>query len=76
MKHLLTLAIKAAIEAGGEILKVYDGDNATEIVLQKENDTPLTLADQLAHTSISKNLAYTSYPVLRDRKSTRLNSSH
>ena len=66
MKHLLTLAIKAAIEAGNEILKVYNGDNATDVVLQKENDTPLTLADQMAHTSISKNLAYTSYPVLSE----------
>ena len=66
MKYLLTLAIKAAIEAGDEILKVYNGDNAAEVILQKENDTPLTAADRLAHTSISKNLAYTSYPVLSE----------
>ena len=66
MQHLLTLAIKAAIEAGDEIIKVYNGENALDVLLQKENDTPLTAADRLAHVSISKNLAYASYPVLSE----------
>ena len=66
MRYLLTLAIKAAIEAGNEILTVYNGDNASEVILQKENDTPLTVADRMAHTSISGNLAYASYPVLSE----------
>lgn len=66
MKHLLALAIKASIEAGDAILSVYNGSRASEVVLQKENDTPLTVADREAHAVISKNLNYASYPVLSE----------
>jgi 3'(2'), 5'-bisphosphate nucleotidase len=66
MKHLLALAVKASLEAGDAILDIYNGDRASEVVLQKENDTPLTIADREAHTVISRHLAYAAYPVLSE----------
>ncbi|MDD6210557.1 MAG: 3'(2'),5'-bisphosphate nucleotidase CysQ [Bacteroidales bacterium] len=66
MQHLLTLAIQAAIQAGNTILSVYDGPEATRIVLQKENDTPLTIADQKAHAAICGELRNTPYPLLSE----------
>lgn len=66
MQNLLTLAIQAAIRAGNTILSVYDSAEASQIVLQKENDTPLTIADQKAHTAICNELQDTPYPILSE----------
>lgn len=63
MKELLLLAIKAALKAGDEILKVYESDFAVE---HKEDHSPLTLADQKAHESICELLKTTTFPVLSE----------
>ena len=43
MNLLLQIAIRAAIDAGAEIMKVYSG--AFDVVLKSDN-SPLTLADK------------------------------
>ena len=51
------------IEAGQEILKVYESDFATE---NKDDRSPLTLADKNAHQVIAAALEETGYPVLSE----------
>ncbi|MBN4072249.1 3'(2'),5'-bisphosphate nucleotidase CysQ [Flavobacteriales bacterium AH-315-E23] len=50
MKHVLTLGIKAALNAGSEILDVYSSEDFG--IEYKEDNSPLTLADKRAHTAI------------------------
>jgi len=52
-----------SLEAGEEILKVYDSDFAVE---SKEDRSPLTLADQKAHQAIAANLENGPYPILSE----------
>jgi len=59
----LTTAIFASIEAGEKILQVYDGDHGVEL---KEDKSPLTIADKLAHEKISERLRSTNLPVLSE----------
>ena len=64
LKALLLLAERAAIEGGKEILKVYNsGDFEIE---QKEDQSPLTLADRKAHLAIIKILKNSEIPVLSE----------
>lgn len=60
---LLKSAIKAAIEAGAEILNIYDTDFKVQV---KSDATPVTAADKAASDSIIKNLAHTTIPVLSE----------
>ncbi|MBI2720587.1 MAG: 3'(2'),5'-bisphosphate nucleotidase CysQ [Bacteroidetes bacterium] len=60
---LLKLAITASLEAGEEILKIYNTDFNVEI---KPDNTPVTNADKAANNSIIKNLAITSIKVLSE----------
>jgi 3'(2'), 5'-bisphosphate nucleotidase len=61
---LLTLAARAALRAGREILDVYAGpDFAVET---KSDQTPLTQADRRAHLAIAEELAATGLPVLSE----------
>lgn len=61
---LLILAIQAAQEAGGEILKVYEsGDFQAEA---KGDESPLTLADKKAHEKIVSILKSTGIPILSE----------
>ena len=64
MSEKLLLAIKAALFAGKEILDVYSSDDF-EIKL-KSDDSPLTIADQLAHETIINILKETSIPILSE----------
>jgi 3'(2'), 5'-bisphosphate nucleotidase len=64
MKTRFTTAIQAAIDAGKAILEVYE--SADFQVENKENDTPLTLADRRAHEIIAAALEGTGYPVLSE----------
>ena len=57
------LAIEAAIEAGKEILKVYDTPFGVEI---KSDNSPLTLADRASHDVISDRLKETGLPLLSE----------
>lgn len=61
---LLKLAIKAALAAGKEILAVY-GSHDFEVELKSDN-SPLTLADRLAHTTILEILAASNIPMLSE----------
>lgn len=61
--YLLEKAIHAAYAAGREILKVY-GENFT--VEMKADQSPLTLADRMAHRAVSDVLASTGLPVLSE----------
>lgn len=63
LNDLLTIAIKASIEAGEEILKVYNKDFDVEI---KDDNSPLTLADKKSHEKIATYLEKTDYPVLSE----------
>ena len=60
---LLFKSILASVEAGKEILKIYD--TAFEVEY-KEDDTPLTQADQNASDKIIELLADTNIPVLSE----------
>jgi 3'(2'), 5'-bisphosphate nucleotidase len=60
---LLYLAIKASIEAGEEILKVYETGFTVEI---KQDQTPVTLADKIASESIIKSLQPSAIKVLSE----------
>ena len=63
MKEKLELAIKASILAGKEILKVYETEFDVE---QKDDNSPLTLADRKAHECIVGIIASTDLPILSE----------
>ncbi len=63
MKQLLALAIEGALEAGKKILEVYQQDFTVET---KADNSPLTLADRLAHKAIKVVLSRMDYPVLSE----------
>ncbi len=64
MNELLNIAINAAIEAGNEILKVYNTDDFD--VEFKKDDSPLTKADKQSHNKIMEFLSQTNLPVLSE----------
>ena len=66
MSSRLETAINASIEAGKEVLEVYNSDF---IVETKEDRSPLTLADKNAHACIMRHLAATGLPVLSEEGS-------
>ena len=63
MKSLLTIAIKAALVAGVEILKIYETDFNVET---KDDASPLTQADKNANTAIMKYLLTTDIPIISE----------
>ena len=63
IKVLLLDAIEAAIEAGKEILEVYENTFEVEY---KDDKSPLTLADKKAHNVIVKKLKVTGIPILSE----------
>ena len=63
MKLNLAVAIKAALDAGVEILKVYGSDFNVEI---KGDDSPLTLADKKANDVINSYLVPTNIPIISE----------
>ena len=60
---LLKLAITASIEAGEEILKIYETNFEVEI---KKDSTPVTQADKAASDSIIKHLGPSKINVLSE----------
>lgn len=58
-----TLIIKAALEAGAEIMKIYAREFSVE---EKEDKSPLTEADKQSHLTIKKYLDQTEYPTLSE----------
>jgi 3'(2'), 5'-bisphosphate nucleotidase len=63
LKKLLFAAIHAALQAGEEILKVYESDFSVE---HKDDRSPLTLADKRAHDKICEILDDCGLPVLSE----------
>ena len=63
-KELITTALSAALNAGKTVSEVYKG--ADFEVEQKEDETPLTLADRKAHQVIKSHLQKSEYPLLSE----------
>ncbi len=67
LKEYLPLMIDAARDAGIQILEVYNGRDFQ--VQEKEDLSPITLADQRAHKAIVKALEATDFPILSEEGS-------
>ena len=65
---LLNIAIEAAIEAGKQIMKIYNSNNFE--VRFKEDNSPLTEADITTHKVIINYLKSTDIPVLSEEGKT------
>jgi len=63
MNQFLAIAIKASLEAGKEILKVYNSNFSFE---NKKDNSPLTIADKNAHNIINKHLSKTPFHILSE----------
>ena len=63
---LLVIAIKAALEAGDEVLKIYN-TNAFNVQIKSDN-SPLTKADIASNEIIKKHLVKTRYPILTEEE--------
>ncbi len=63
MNHNLRIAIQAALEGGAEIMKIYQNDFDVEY---KEDNSPLTLADQKCNDVINSYLVDTEYPIISE----------
>ena len=63
MNELLATAITASIKAGEEILNIYNTDFKVEY---KSDESPLTMADKLAHIVIMSFLEPTQIPILSE----------
>lgn len=63
MEELLKIAIKASIDAGKEIIKIYNSDFSIQI---KEDNSPLTLADKNANDCINSYLEKTEIPIISE----------
>jgi 3'(2'), 5'-bisphosphate nucleotidase len=64
-KELMHLAVDAALEAGEEILKIYDTDFYVE---KKADNTPVTVADRASGQRISLVLGKTGLPVISEEE--------
>jgi 3'(2'), 5'-bisphosphate nucleotidase len=64
MTELLNIAIKAALQAGKEILEVYRSGNFQ--ISEKADASPLTLADRRAHQVIKELLSVFNLPILSE----------
>ena len=65
-KDILFAAIKAALKAGVEILKIYNDPAADFGIERKADNSPLTIADKKAHETIVSMLNETPYPILSE----------
>lgn len=70
-EYLLPCAFNAAVRAGAEIMKVYHNPEGYNIELKSDN-TPLTVADRLAHNKIKEVLGETRIPILSEEGRTML----
>ena len=63
---ILLTAIRAALEAGKEIMAVYTDPNSDFEIEKKADNSPLTIADRKSHAVIAKTLQETPYPLLSE----------
>ncbi|MCD8166038.1 MAG: 3'(2'),5'-bisphosphate nucleotidase CysQ [Bacteroides sp.] len=67
MEHkYLQCAVEAALEAGRQILTIYNDPGADFGIEKKADHSPLTLADKKSHETILSFLSRTPYPVLSE----------
>lgn len=66
MKIYLDLAIKAALMAGEEILKIYNDEFSDFGVETKADNSPLTIADKMSNDVICKELNTSCLPILSE----------
>ncbi len=62
----LYIAIRAAIDAGKEIMEVYNDSTTDFDVEMKEDNSPLTRADKASHNIIVDALSATPFPILSE----------
>lgn len=62
----ITLAIRAALHAGRDIMEIYTDPSQDFGIERKADHSPLTLADKAAHRRIMEYLAPTEVPVLSE----------
>jgi 3'(2'), 5'-bisphosphate nucleotidase len=60
------IAINAIINAGIQILKIYDNPLADFSIEKKEDHSPLTIADKASHIELVKFLKETNIPILSE----------
>jgi len=64
------IALQTAIEAGKQILEIYNDPNQDFSVELKADNSPLTIADKLSHKVIENALLSTPYPILSEEGKT------
>ncbi|MBQ0163724.1 MAG: 3'(2'),5'-bisphosphate nucleotidase CysQ [Bacteroidales bacterium] len=69
MQAFLDIALRAALEAGAEELRIYNLPAEQQEVELKADQSPLTLADRRAHDIICRHLAETGLPILSEEGS-------
>lgn len=72
MQTLLQIATKAAIEAGEEIMRIYNDPSQDFGIERKADNSPLTIADKAAHRCIVSHLAKTSTPPILSEEGVHL----
>ena len=65
-EYLLPCAFNAAIRAGAEIMKVYNDSHSDRNITVKSDNTPLIIADCVAHNKIKEVLGETRIPILSE----------
>lgn len=65
-KSALSLAIRAALAAGRDIMEIYDDSSQDFGIERKADNSPLTLADKAAHRRIVGMLQETGLPILSE----------
>ena len=63
---MIDIAIRAAIQAGLEILKIYNNPKADFSIERKADNSPLTIADKASHRIIETMLQKTNIPLLSE----------
>ena len=63
---MINVAIAAALEAGKEIMRIYDDPSQDFGIERKADNSPLTLADKAAHNCIVRHLEPTGIPILSE----------
>lgn len=58
------IAIKAALDAGEQIMKIYE--NKDYKVIEKEDNSPLTIADEKSNSIITNSLNATGIPIISE----------
>lgn len=62
----LSIAIRAALEAGNRIMQIYNDPSQDFGIERKADNSPLTLADKAAHRTICNFLEQTDIPILSE----------